>query len=167
MGNSIALNNLQERNNSLQSKLVRDQLRLGAYNFGYFKKFLQIINEYKKSRSFFKVADVVNISQKELIRWYVQGQMGNPKFRSFYLAIRDINNMKTVDISEKIPDTNIAEESVSDDMATRDGEYIISRYGDGWSYKTYFDGEQVFIISDELKTLKEKVKAKRLPLDRF
>ena len=44
-------------------------------------------------------------------------------------------------------------------------DYIIAQYGDGWSYKTHVDGEKVFIISNELKTLKEKVKAKHLPLD--
>lgn len=165
MGNSFVLDNLQERSNSLQSILIRDQLRQGAYNFGYFKSFLEIINEYKKFRSFFKVSHVVNVSQQELLGWYIQGQMGNPQFRSFYLAIRDINNIKTRDTSNKISQEIVVEETVSDSGAIEEGDYIISPYGDGWSYKTFRDGEKIFLISGELKTLKEKVRAKRLPLE--
>ncbi len=154
------MNSLQKRNDSLRSQLIHEQLKHGAYNFSYFRKFLIVINEYKKLRSFFKVAFVVDITQHELIQWYVRGQTGNPKFRGFYLAINAINNQNDVR-----QDVIVDEEIPQDEFSGEDGEFIISQYGDGWSYKTFIDGEKIFIISNELKTLKEKVKAKRLPLN--
>lgn len=91
----FVLKRLQIRNNILKSRLIHEQLKNGTYHFGYFKKFLLVINEYKKFHSFFKVSEVVGISQLELLRWYVQGQLGNPKFRAFYLTINAINNIET------------------------------------------------------------------------
>lgn len=181
MGNSFVLNNLQERNNLLQSKLIHDQLKYGTYHFGYFKKYLSVISEYKKLKSFFKVSSVLNISQKEMINWYIEGQMGNTKFRSFYLAIDGINrgiadfDKNDVEVEEEtafenIPDfdgndVEVEEEILSENIPNEEKDYIISQYGDGWSYKTFIGGEKIFIIANELKTLKEKVKAKHLPLD--
>ena len=75
------------------------------------------------------------------------------------MAIEDINRQNQKDDG--------AENDISDVKMDfkQDGEYIISEYGDGWSYKTYIDGEKIFIISNELETLKMKVRNKRLPLD--
>ena len=84
------------------------------------------------------------------MNWYVQGQLGNPKFRGFYLIIRNIND-NAKDSSFQISDL--------------DGDYLISEYGDGWSYKTFVNGEKIFLIANELDDLKKKVKAKHLPLD--
>lgn len=120
MGNRIVLYNLQKRNDSLKSLLIHDQLKYGTYHFGRLDKFLQAISEYKKLNSFFKVADTVDISQKELIRWYIQGQLGNPKFRIFYLAIRDINNTNTQGVHDEIPEEDAGEE-ISDDSIIEGG----------------------------------------------
>lgn len=163
MGNSFVLNKLQERNNSLQSKLIHDQLKYGTYHFGYFKKYLSVISEYKKLKSFFKVSNVLNISQNEMINWYIEGQMGNIQFRSFYLAIEGINKGKIVFANEN--GTEVEEEIAPEDLVNEGKGYVISHYGDGWSYKTFIDGEKIFIISNELKTLKEKIRSKNLPLD--
>lgn len=163
MGNSFVLNKLQERNNSLQSKLIHDQLKYGTYHFGYFKKYLSVISEYKKLKSFFKVSNVLNISQNEMINWYIEGQMGNIQFRSFYLAIEGINKGKIVFANEN--GTEVEEEIAPENLVNEEKDYVISHYGDGWSYKTFIDGEKIFIISNELKTLKDKVKSKNLPLD--
>ena len=85
--------------------------------------------------------------------------MGNPNFRSFFLAIEGINSNN---------DESVGENWDSDceiDLKDFDGDYVISQYGDGWSYKTYVDGEKIFIISNELESLKKKVKDKHLPID--
>ncbi|WP_405306371.1 hypothetical protein [Methanobrevibacter sp.] len=99
----------------------------------------------------------MGISQLEILNWYVQGIMENPKFRGFSLAINEINKNEMKFSCEEV---------VSDEIRLDDeGDYMISEYGDGWSYKTYIDGEKIFIISDDLETLKKKVKDKCLPLD--
>lgn len=160
MNPKSALDNLEKQNTALKSKLVCEQLKRGNYPFGYFKKYsLTVLNEYKKHGSFFKTAAVLGISQKEIMNWYIQGQMGNPLFRGFYLAINDINNNED---NEKLPP---AQEKIIQENIPEEGEYQISRYGDGWSYRTYIDGEKIFIISNELETLKKKVKNQKLPID--
>ena len=162
MNSKIVLNNLQKRNNSLKSRLIHEQLKSGNYSFQHFRKHsLIILNEYKKHPSFFKVSSVVGIPQKELLNWYIQGQMGNPMFRGFYLAIEEINNGR----EEKIIIKNDVDVQSEETGGIDEGEYLISRYGDGWSYKTYVDGEKIFIISAELDTLKGKVKDRHLPID--
>lgn len=161
----VLLNDLQNRNYLLKSKLIHEQLRHGTYHFGYFKKFALVIDEYRKHHSFFKVSSVVGISQQELIDWYVQGQLGNPKFRRFYLAIRDIGNGEPIEDPVPDEDSKESEESVLETTVDDEKEYMISRYGDGWSYKTFVDGEKIFLISNDLENLKKKVKAKHLPLD--
>ena len=180
MGGNISINNLQKRNNSLRSLLVRNQLKYGTYPFGQFKKYLLVISEYRKFKSFFKVASSVGVSQRELMSWYVRGQLGDPKFRVFYLAINDINNNKTITLHNNVPDDDIKvdveddavpeepaseDDAVPEEPANEDEGYIISQYGDGWSYKTFIDGEKIFLISNDLDNLKKKVKAKHLPLD--
>lgn len=152
------LNNLQKRNNSLKFQLRHNQLKHGTYPFNYSRKYiLAVLNQYKIHKSFFKVSSIVGISQLEILNWYVQGIMENPKFRGFSLAINEINKNEMKFSCEEV---------VSDEIRLDDeGDYMISEYGDGWSYKTYIDGEKIFIISDDLETLKKKVKDKRLPLD--
>ncbi len=154
------LNNLQKRSNSLKSQLIHEQLKSGSYLSENFKRYqLDVLREYKTHKSFFKVSSIVGISQKEIMDWYIQGQMGNPNFRGFFLAVNDINNegtQKEVD-NEPVADIGLSE--------FNDGEYVISQYGDGWSYKTYVDGEKIFIISNDLDTLKKKVRDRHLPLD--
>ncbi len=152
MNSSDVLNNLQKRNNLLKSKLIHQQLKYGNYTSHYFKKYSAlVINEYKYCNSLFKASLILGIDSKEVINWYIQGQQKNSKFRGFYLAITELNN------------DSIEDEIIDDKLA--ENEFTISRYGDGWSYKTFIDGKKVFLISDDLENLKMKVKSKKLPLD--
>ena len=158
MGTENALNNLQRRKNSLKFLLKHDQLKHGTYSFDYSRKYiLTVLNLYKIYGSFFKASSIVGLAQNEIMKWYIQGQLGNPKFRGFFLAINEINRSKDKKIDEEVipeGETNLNED-----------DYVISEYGDGWSYKTYVGGEKIFIISDDLETLKRKVKDRHLPLD--
>lgn len=148
-----ASNKLLKRNNFLKSKLLHEQVKHGNFPFKYSKKqYLSVIEEYKHTKSLLKSALRLGINPNEVLSWYVQGQLNNPEFRGFYLAINKLNDeclMKTED----------------DEVKNVQGEYIISEYGDGWSYKTFVNGEKIFIISDDLKRLKDKVKSRNLPID--
>ena len=147
------LNNLQKRNALLKFKLIHEQLNFQNYSFHFIKKYsLLIINEYKKHNSLFKSSLNVGIDFNIVFDWYVQGLSGNSQFRKFFLAINDIG---ILDDSE----SEIKSEGETE------LEYMISQYGDGWSYKTFIDGEKIFIIANELDDLKKKVKLKHLPLD--
>ncbi len=164
MNGQNALNSLQIRINSLKSKLFHEQLKWGQYSFECQRKYMGLIlNEYKKTSSLVKSAEIMGIDYGIIFKWYFEGLSGNPNYRGFYLAVRDILDLST----ESSPiETNVESiESAPVNNALDEGEYVISQYGDGWSYKTYVDGEKIFIISNELETLKAKVKDKRLPID--
>ena len=170
MDNNNILDNLQKRNNFLKSKLLHEQLRHDNFSFHNFKKYsLLILNEYKKHNSIYKAASSVGIDYNLVIRWYIQGQCENPQFRGFYLAINKISNDFPNEMKDKKDEGAKIEKSreisIDPNPDELEGEYIISQYGDGWSYKTFVDGEKIFIISNELETLKMKVKSKNLPLD--
>lgn len=163
MMNNDVLNSLAKRNGSLKSRLIHDQLRYGNYSFEHSQRqVLTALNQYRKHRSFFKVACEVGLTQKQLMDWYVQGQMGNPNFRGFYLRINEINKSEINKAEIRTEDEAVCESEID---STQDGEYEISQYGDGWSYKTFIDGEKVFLISDDLESLKRKVRDNHLPLD--
>lgn len=148
------LNNLENRNNILKSKLLHNRLKYNNYSFNSFKKEMsQILNEYHKHKSIFKAASVLGLNQNMVLKWYIQGQRGNLQFRSFYLRINHINNLKNT-VEEPV----VFNEEICED-------HKISRYGDGWSYTTYVDGEKVCLISDDLENLKNKVKSQNLPLN--
>ena len=158
----IALKNLQKRNNSLKSILLHEQLKHGNYQFKNFKReSLKILSEYKYHKSIFKAASNVGINHHIAIKWFIQGQRGNPHFRDFYCGISRINNLKE--------ETDFKKLSIKDDSTSKisefEDDYKISRYGDGWSYTTYADGKKIFLISNELDTLKKKVTDKKLPLN--
>lgn len=163
MFNDNVLNNLQKRNNSLKSKLIHEQLKSNNYSFEYFKKYSSLIlNEFKKHNYLYKAALTVGVDYNIVLEWYIQGQLNNPQFRGFYLAVNSIKNDDYIQNTEE----KTAGENYSQKIYEEfDGEYIISEYGDGWSYKTFIEGEKIFIISDDLENLKMKVKAKNLPLD--
>lgn len=150
---------LQNKNNSLKSQLLHEQLKYDNYQFNYYKKYsMQILTEYKKSKSLYKAALKVGIDYKTVMNWFIQGQITDSIFKPFNLVITQMNaNFKdsTFEIKNEIPPQN-------DEF---DGEYVISKYGDGWSYKTFIDGDKVFVISNNLETLKKKVQDKHLPID--
>jgi hypothetical protein len=160
MNKEDVLNNLQERNDSLKSRLAREQLRHENYSFEYYKKYsLRVLNEYKKHKSLFKASSIVGIDYGVVMNWYFQGQLNNPVFRGFYLLVNEYNGNETIE--DEIQTFIEVDENVKE----ADGEYVIAPYGDGWCYKVYVDGEKIFIISNELETLKEKVRKRNLPLD--
>jgi len=159
MNRENVLNSLLERSNHLKSILIREQLKNNNFNFTYSEKYLSaVLNEYKIHKSIFKAASILRFDPNIILDWYIQGLAGNPKFRGFSLAINEINNGQLAQIVKNEP-------QIVENPEVIDGEYIISRYGDGWSYKTYVGGEKIFIISNELDCLKKKVKSKNLPLD--
>ena len=147
--NNDFLKELAKRNNNLNSRLIHDELKYDNYDYkNYKKQSLIFIKQYQKSKSFFKTSLETGINQSVAWNWFIQGQLGNPIFRGFYLVIKNSLDSKEHVVNEKLDD-----------------EYIISEYVDGWSYKTYINNEKIFIIADELEDLKKKVKAKGLPLD--
>ena len=159
MVNKNTFDVLQDRCNSLKSRLVHEQLKSGNFSFDYSQKYLhRILHEYKKYKSLIKAANIVGIDYNIVMDWYIGGQRTDSVYHGFYLAVNDINgcSIKTGAISE-----------MSEKVNEKDfgGDYLISEYGDGWSYKTYINGEKIFIISNDLKTLKKKVKDKHLPID--
>lgn len=158
----IALKNLQKRNNSLKSRLIHEQLKCGSYPFKNFKReSLKILEEYKHHKSIFTAASNLGINYNLAVKWFIQGQLGNPQFRDFYCGVYRINNSDA--------DVSFNQHGVTEEIAPQvnelEGDYKISQYGDGWSYTTYVDGEKIFIISDELDTLKKKIIDKHLPLN--
>lgn len=153
-----ALESLEKRNNFLKSLLLHEQLKCGVVPLNYLEKyFLNIISEYKVCGSLLKSADNVGINQKLVMDWYIQGQLKNPIFRGFYLAVTNFNAGFEND------DMYSTGENVDGEVI--EGDYEISAYGDGWSYRTYVGGEKIFIISDDRETLEKKVKNRNLPLD--
>lgn len=163
MFNDNVLNNLQKRNNSLKSKLIHEQLKSNNYSFEYFKKYSSLIlNEFKKHNYLYKAALTVGVDYNTVLEWYIQGQLNNPQFRGFYLAVNSIKNDDYIQNTEEKTAGENFSQKINEEFQ---GEYIISEYGDGWSYKTFIEGEKIFIISDDLENLKRKVKAKNLPLD--
>ena len=159
MTTDIKLNNLEKKSNSLKSRLLHEQLRYDNYSFTYFHKYSKLIlDEYKQHKSLFKSSSNLGIDYENVLEWYFQGQLGNSVFADFYNDINRINQFEVHVKDEKDIKTATPEERI-------DGEYEISQYGDGWSYKTFIDGEKVFLISGNLDKLKDKVKSKRLPLD--
>lgn len=158
----IALRNLQKRNNSLKSRLLHEQLKHGNYHFKNFKKeSLQVLSEYKYHKSIFKAASVAGVNHRTAIKWFIQGQLGNPQFRNFYCGISRINANSKVNVSYDNPML----EEITPERDDFHEDYKISQYGDGWSYTTYVDDKKIFVISDELETLKKKVIDQNLPLN--
>lgn len=86
------LNNLQERNNSLKSKLRHEQLKYGTYSFNKYKdESLLVLDAYEKHKSIFKAASSVGLDRDVVMKWFMRGMNGDPKFRPFYLSINNIN----------------------------------------------------------------------------
>ena len=161
--NGNVLTNLQERNNALKSKLLHEQIRHDNYSFNHLQKcFSIILNEYCKNKSLYLASLNEGFDHNNVINWYVQGQLGNPMFKDFSASIDRINENFTENDNLDI-ETDEFQDVIVDEFC--DGDYEISQYGDGWSYKTFRDGEKIFIISNDLETLKNKIRNQHLPLD--
>ena len=171
-----ALNNLQRRNNILKSKLLHDKLKYGTFQFNTFKKdLLLVLNSYKTHKSLIKAADIVGVDKNLVIDWFVEGQLGNPQFRGFYLVISQIgrfepktifSNVKEV-VSPEVDEDWIGgfEEVVSPEVDEVVKKYTISEYLNSCVYTAEIDDEKISIISRDLDTLKQVVKSKNLPID--
>ena len=159
MNHNDVLDSLLKRSTSLKSRLMHEQLKYGNYSYGCLRKHSQLLlNEYRNENILYKSASRIGMDYSDVLTWYFQGQLGNPVFKGFYQSINRINKNQ---VSE---DIEIEEDEIPEDNSI-EGEYVISQYGDGWSYKTFIDGEKIFLISDDLKKLKDKVRFKHLPLD--
>ena len=144
------LSNLEKRNNGLKSLLLHDQLKHGSYSYKHLQdKILLILNEYKVNKSLTMSAFNSGVNPSLVLKWFVEGQKGNPNFEIFYNGIKRINGFEPVE-----EDLELVE----------DKDYEIEYVGGSWIYKTYVDGEKVAIISSDLKHLKEKVSNMDLPI---
>ena len=140
---------LEKRNNRLKSLLLHDQLKYGSYSYRHLEdKILLILNEYKINKSITLSAFNSGISPSLAIKWFVEGQNGNPNFKILYSGIKRINS----------PD--YCEEKID---VIENNDYEIESINGSWVYTTYVDGKKVSIISSDLKHLKEKVYSKNLP----
>lgn len=149
-----AFYNLEKRLNSLKSKLRHEQLKYGIYSFNKFKKeLLLVLNAYKTHRSIFKAASSVGVDKNIAMKWFIQGMNGDSQFRDFYLVINEINGFKPKSQQDIL--------SQADEIKKT---YDISKFEDAWVYTTHVDGEKVSIISSDLDNLRQKVKARGLPL---
>ncbi|MBE6509150.1 MAG: hypothetical protein E7Z77_07025 [Methanobrevibacter sp.] len=148
------LNNLQERNNSLKSKLRHEQLKYGIYKFNKFKnESLLVLDAYENHKSIFKAASSVGVDKDIAMKWFIRGMEGDPRFRPFYLSIAKINGFRTRSHDEILSELNEIEKL-----------YDIAIFEDAWVYTTQQDGIKISIISGNLDNLRQKVKARNLPL---
>ena len=99
------------------------------------------------------------------LKWFVEGQKGNPKFEIFYQGIKRINSfgsdgkdLESIDGAHEI-------ESDGKDLEVTIPDYEIEYIGGSWVYRTYIDGNRISIISSDLKHLKEKVSNRNLPIN--
>ena len=141
---------LEKRNNKLKYLLLHDQLKYGSYSYKHLEdKILLILNEYKVNKSIALAAFNNGINPNLAVKWFVEGQRGNPNFEIFYSGIKRINNWNRDEKDLKIVDEK---------------DYEIEHIGNSWIYKTYVDGKKLSVISSDLNHLEEKVLSKGLPL---
>lgn len=160
------LSNLEKRNNGLKSLLLHDQLKHDNYSYKHLEnKILLILNEYKINKSLTMAAFNNGINPNLALKWFVEGQKGNPNFEIFYQGIKRINSfgfdwgdLENIDDGHEI-------ESDRKDLKAANPNYEIEYAGGGWVYRTYIDGNRISIISSDLKHLKEKVSKRNLPLN--
>lgn len=138
---------LEKRNNKLKSLLLHSKLKYGNYSYKHLEdKILLILNEYKINNSITLSAFNNGINPSLAIKWFVEGQKGNPNFKTFYSGIKRVNNWP--DVEEEI---------------VYEKKYDIEHMGNSWVYTTYVDDKKLSIISSDWDHLREKVLSKDLP----
>ena len=160
------LSNLEKRNNGLKSLLLHDQLKHDNYSYKHLEnKILLILNEYQINKSLTMSAFNNGINPDLALKWFVEGQKGNPKFEIFYQGIKRINSFGFD--GKDLESMGEAHEIESDgkDLEVNIPDYEIESFGDSWIYRTYLDGNRISVISSDLKHLKEKVSNRNLPIN--
>ena len=100
---------------------------------------------YEKDKSLIRACLNNDLNTSNVINAYVQGSLGNPGFREFYMAINRINN----------PDFEVKTEPAN--------EYTLENEGFSWIYTTVIDGEKISLISSDYERLSKKIKDRNLP----
>ena len=140
---------MERANNSLKSKLLHEQLRHSTYRFIHLEKeMLLVLNEYNIHKSIFKAAFNVGVDLKLVIKWFIEGQKGNPDFKNFYLTIMKSNGINFDLDYHKTPEIP---------------DYEIKSVDGSWIYTASIDGEKVSVISsdyEQLKQLRESIQLK-------
>ena len=104
-----------------------------------------VLQEYKIHKSITKAAIKIGLNPNVVMKWFIEGQKGNPNFEVFYLGVARINNLN----SEKVV---LAENEDSEIVGKKD--YTLESIGGSWVYTTFVDDEKVSIISSDLNHLK-------------
>ena len=113
--------------------MLHDQLKYGSYSYKRLEeKMLLILNEYKINKSITLSAFSSGINPSLAIKWFIEGQKGNPNFKILYFGIKRINNR---DYCEENADV------------IEDNDYELECVSGSWVYTTYADGKKVSIIS--------------------
>ncbi len=140
--------NLEKASNQLKSKLLHDKLKYDNYSYRDLEKdILLILNEYKIHKSIARSASNLGISRTVAVRWYIEGQRGNPNFKLLSSGIQNINNRGN-----------------RTDYEIVGKEYEIVNSNGSWIYNALVDGEKISVISSDLDHLKERIMEKNLPL---
>ncbi|WP_298517792.1 hypothetical protein [uncultured Methanobrevibacter sp.] len=109
---------------------------------------LLVLNEYNLHNSIVKAAFNVGVDLRLVMKWFIEGQKGNPDFKNFYLTIMKSNGLNfdlDYDKTLEIP------------------EYEIKSVDGSWIYTASIDGEKVSVISSDYEQLKMRISEKNLP----
>ena len=140
---------MERANNSLKSKLLHEQLKHSSYRFIHLKKeMMLVLNEHNIHKSLAKAAFNVGVDLRLVMKWFIEGQKGNPDFKNFYLTIMKSNGLNfdlDYDKTLEIP------------------EYEIKSVDGSWIYTASVDGEKVSVISSDYEQLKMRISEKNLP----
>lgn len=149
--------NLKRKNSNLKSRLHHIQLKHENYSYKYLERDMALVLErYEQNRSLVKSASDLNLDKRTVLKWYFEGQKGNPAFKSFSQKINSINGS----------DGNSSEIEFADD-ACDENEYEIIKTENNWIYTCILDGEKHSLISNDLERLKQKVRDSDLPITEF
>ena len=143
-----SLHDLTRKNNKLKSILRHEQLKHGDFRLMHSRRVMNLaLKEYSDNKSLIKSAINLGLGKYDLISAYIEGQIGNPEFRQFYVEINKFNdeNFEIKDDSKK--------------------DYTLENDGSCWIYSTEIDGEKVSLISSDYGRLCEKIKERDLPFD--
>lgn len=139
------LHDLVRRNNRLKSRLRHAQLKNNLFKLNHSKKGLDLVlKDYKLDKSLIKACLSNRLNSHNVINAYVQGALGNPGFREFYLEVNKINNLQLEVKSKPVKD------------------YTLKNYGSCWIYTTVINDEKISLISSDYERLVKTIKERKL-----